>query len=150
LLVTHARSYDRGGQIEDDAHLQGLLEAKQNARQHRSTDRLRKALPSAQNFLCQAAARGYSLTAVIRALTELLERHRREDLEIALKEAMNRDAPHPNAVRLALEARLEREDRPPPIALPLSPAARSRDVTVTPHDLKDYDQLTEEASDEPA
>jgi hypothetical protein len=87
---------------------------------------------------------------VLRQLTELLERHRREDLELALQDALNRRAPHPNAVRLALEARREREDRPPPVALPLSPVARSRDVTVTPHDLKDYDQLTKEASDEPA
>jgi transposase len=150
LLATHARSDDRGAPIEDDAPRQRLLEAKQNARQHRSTDRLRKALPSAQDFLGQAAARGYSLTAVLRQLTELLERHRREDLELALQDALNRRAPHPNAVRLALEARLEREDRPPPVALPLSPVARSRDVTVTPHDLKDYEQLTEEASDEPA
>ena len=150
LLATHARSDDRGAPIEDDAPRQRLLEAKQNARQHRSTDRLRKALPSAQDFLGQAAARGYSLTAVLRQLTELLERHRREDLELALQDALNRRAPHPNAVRLALEARREREDRPPPVALPLSPVARSRDVTVTPHDLKDYDQLTKEASDEPA
>jgi transposase len=148
LLATHARSYDRGAQIEDDAHLQQLLAAKHHARQHRSTDRLLKALPSAQDFLGQAAARGYSLTAVLRQLTELLERHRREDLELALQEALQRDAPHPNAVRLALEERLARADRRPPIALPLSPAARSRDVTVTPHDLKDYDELTEEATDE--
>ena len=40
VLACHRRSYDKGAQIEDTAHVQALVEQKRAARQHRATDRL--------------------------------------------------------------------------------------------------------------
>jgi hypothetical protein len=40
VLACHQRSYDKGAQIEDTAHVQALVEQKRAARQHRATDRL--------------------------------------------------------------------------------------------------------------
>jgi hypothetical protein len=39
-VARHRRSYDRGAQIEDAAHIQALIDDKRAARQHRGTDRL--------------------------------------------------------------------------------------------------------------
>ena len=58
LLVCHRRSYDKGAQIEDPAHIAALVTHKHAARQHRATDRLARAVPASQDLLRRAAARG--------------------------------------------------------------------------------------------
>jgi len=63
-------------------------------------------------------------------------------------EALSRDAPHPNAVRLALERRREERHQPPPVATILSEHAQARDVAIQAHQLDTYDQLTAEDHDE--
>ena len=40
VLATHPRSFDRGQQIEDPAHIEELERHKRSAREHRATDRL--------------------------------------------------------------------------------------------------------------
>jgi hypothetical protein len=142
VLACHVRSYDRGAQIEDPAHIQRLVEQKQQASQHRGTDRLTQAAPASRLLLTQAAERGYRLGTITRQLLELLERYGAEPLQTAIEEAISRGVPHPNAVRLALEQRRQAQQLPPPIAAPLSPAAQQRDVLVQPHRLDGYDQLT--------
>lgn len=92
-------------------------------------------------MLTQAAERGVRLGPIIRELQELLERYGAEPLQAAIEEALRRGVPHPNAVRLALERAREARQRPPPLAVPLSPAAQQHDVIVQPHRLDGYDQL---------
>jgi hypothetical protein len=46
VLATHPRSYDKGQQVEDPAHIAALTAHKRQARQHRGTDRLAAAAPS--------------------------------------------------------------------------------------------------------
>lgn len=57
VLACHPRSYDRGAQIEDPAHIQALVERKRGARQHRATDRLTQEVPAVAELLQHAAAR---------------------------------------------------------------------------------------------
>ncbi|MFZ2651349.1 MAG: IS21 family transposase, partial [Burkholderiaceae bacterium] len=45
-LVAHARSWDRGAQIEDASHVQALVDHKRAARAHRACDRLAQAVPA--------------------------------------------------------------------------------------------------------
>jgi len=142
VLACHLRSYDRGAQIEDPAHLQRLVEQKHQASQHRNTDRLARAVPSSQLLLTQAAERGDRLGPLTRQLLELLDRYGAEALQAAIEEALSRGVPHPNAVRLALEQRRQAQQIPPPVAVPLSVTAQQRDVMVQPHRLDGYDQLT--------
>src|SRR5215471_19562987 len=47
-VARHARRYDRGQRIEDDAHLAGLAAAKRRAQDLRGRDRLRAACPQAE------------------------------------------------------------------------------------------------------
>jgi len=52
LLARHRRSYDKGAQIEDAAHLQALVDDKRAAHQHRATDRLAHQAPPARPCSC--------------------------------------------------------------------------------------------------
>jgi hypothetical protein len=141
LLATHARSYDQGQQVEDPAHIAALVARKRQARQHRGTDRLAQAAPNSRELLTRAAERGENLGSITATLLRLLERYGAAELEAAIAEALARDVPHPNAVRLALERRREQREQPPPLAITLPDDQRVRDVVVTPHKLDAYDQL---------
>ena len=141
VLATHRRSWDRGAQIEQEEHIQALVERKRGARAHRATDRLTQAVPAVAELLQRAAARGHNLGAVTLGLSRLLDRYGATPMQAAVLEALTRDVPHPNAVRLALERARHASQAPPPVDTPLSERARSLDVTVQAHGLAAYDAL---------
>ena len=141
VLATHRRSWDRGAQIEQEAHVQALVDHKRGARAHRATDRLTQAVPAAAELLQRAAVRGHNLGSVTAGLSKLLDRYGAQPMQAAVLEALARDVPHPNAVRLALERAREATQAPPPVDTTLSERARSLDVTVHPHELDAYDAL---------
>ena len=66
VIARHPRSYDRGAQIEDAAHLAELAARKRAARAHRGQDRLAQAVPNSRELLVAAAARGENLGALDR------------------------------------------------------------------------------------
>jgi hypothetical protein len=143
IIACHRRSYDKGVQIEDPAHVEALLADKRAARRDRGTDRLAQAAPASLNLLVGAAARGDNLGAITAALLRLLDRYGAAELEAAIGEALERGVPHPNAVRLALERRREQRQELPPVAVDLPAHLKARDAHVTPHRLDAYDQLKE-------
>ena len=55
VLADHPRSYGKGEQFEDPAHIQALVEQKRAARRHRATDHLTRAAPASQ---CRASGSG--------------------------------------------------------------------------------------------
>jgi transposase len=148
-LVCHPRCWDRGQQIEDPAHVQRLVERKRAARAHRACDRLAQAAPAAATLLERAGARGDNLGSITSALLRLLERYGAAALQLAILEALQRDVPHPNAVRLALERAREAAGQPPPVALVLPEHVAKRDAPVRPHDLGSYDRQPDEPCDQP-
>ena len=138
-LARHARSWDRGATIEDAAHLQRLVERKRAARAHRGFDRLAQAAPASTALLLRAAERQHNLGSITAALLQLLDRYGAGALQAAILEALARDVPHPNAVRLALERAREAAGLPPPVALVLPEHVARRDRPVRSHDLASYD-----------
>jgi transposase/phosphoglycolate phosphatase-like HAD superfamily hydrolase len=148
LLADHARSYDRGAQIEEPAHLAALVEHKRAGRQHRATDALIRAVPRIQELLERAAARGHNLGSITAALQRLLQRCTVAELRAAVDEALSRDVPHPNAVRLALDQHRRQRGQPPATVVTLPDSVQRRDVIVTPHALDSYDQLTQAPHDD--
>ena len=104
VLATHRRSWDRGAQIEQQEHLQALVAHKRGARAHRATDRLTQAVPAVAELLQRAAARGHNLGTVTLGLSRLLDRYGATPMQPAVLEALARDVPHPNAVRLGAGA----------------------------------------------
>jgi transposase len=147
VLACHRRSYDKGAQVEQVDHLEALVAQKRSARQHRATDRLAQVAPASRDLMLLAAERGSNLGAITTGLMKLLDRFGAADLQAAIREAIERDVPHPNAVRLALERRREARGEAPPVAIDLPAAVRERDAPVRPHALEPYDQLGD-ATDE--
>ena len=147
LLACHRRSYDKGAQVEDAAHLQALVEDKRAARQHHGVDRLAQAVPASQALLRRAAERGGNLGGITAMLLQLLDRYGAAELQAASLEALAGDVPHPNAVRLALERRREQRGALPPVVTELPGHVQARDQPVQPHALEPYDQLREAADE---
>jgi transposase len=147
VIARHARSYGKGEQIEDAAHIQALVEQKRAARRHRAADLLFRAAPASETLLMRAAERGGNLGTIATTLTRLLQRYGAAELQAAIAEALDRDVPHPNAVSFALERRRQERHQPPPIAVDLPPHVQARDLPVRPARLELYDGL-KRATDE--
>jgi transposase len=143
ILATHPRSYDKGAQIEEPAHIDALVQSKRAAHQHRATDHLAHVAPASIDLLQRAAQRGGNLGSITAALGRLLKHYGAAELQLAIVAALEQGVPHPNAVRLALERRREARGLPPPIEVALPAHLQAREVAVLPHALETYDQLTE-------
>jgi transposase len=141
VIARHDRSYDRGAQIEEPAHIETLVGVKREARHHRGMDRLARAAPASEDLLRRAAERSANLGTITAALLRLLDRYGAAQLQAAIGDALESGVPHPNAVRLALERRREARQLPPPLAVCLPPHVRQKDTPVQPHRLDTYDQL---------
>ncbi len=148
VVAQHTRSYDKGGQIEDPSHIAELTARKRRARYHRGQDRLARAAPSSPALLSQAAERGDNLGSITAALLRLLDHYGALELDAAIQEALQRQVPHPNAVRLSLERRREQRHQPPPLAVSLPDQPQVRNLVVQPHALKDYDPPPQETDDD--
>ena len=142
-IAHHPRSWDKGQQVEDEAHLAALVAAKRAASKERGQNRLRVAVPSSALLLKQAGERGHSLRSVVRALQRLLNEYGASELELACIEALERGVPHDNAVRQSLERRREEKQLPPALALVLPDNEQARNLTVRTHTLAAYDQINQ-------
>ena len=147
VLARHPRSHDKGARIEEPAHVQALADEKHAAHQHRGNDRLARAVPASQTLLERAAERGANLGAITAGLLRLLDRYEVAAVQAAILEALDRDVPHPNAVRFALERQRQQDGADPPVALVLPAHVRDRDAPVRPHALETYDQLKDHDDD---
>jgi hypothetical protein len=144
VVATHRRSFGKGEQIEDPKHIERLAAEKKEARKSRGMGRLCHAAPSSEALLEELAARGANLGSAVVKLLELLDTYGREDLEAAVREALESGVPHPHAVRQALERRRQSQGKLAALPLDLPQDPRLRDIVVKPHALDIYDQLKEE------
>lgn len=141
VVAIHTRSYDKAQQIEIESHIKDLVERKAAAHAQRGMNRLQQAVPASVELLTQAAAKGEHLGAITAALLRLLDRYGADQVQTAVLNALQRKVPHPNAVRLALEAQRQAQQAPAPVVVQLSENVRLRDAVIHPHPLKNYDQL---------
>lgn len=147
-IARHARSWSKGGQIEDEAHIAPLVEEKREAREGRGMDRLARACPSTRGFLVAVAERGGNLGSHTNGLLKLLDGHGADELEAAVVEVVARDAPHLHAVRQVLDRRRHADGRPPPVPVALPDDPRVRGLVVKPHRLDAYDRVGQDGDDE--
>jgi hypothetical protein len=149
ILACHKRSFDKGAQIEDLGHVEALVAEKHAARHDRATDHLAQVAPSSQALLVRAAERGHNLGAITATLMQLLARDGGAELEAAIAEALEGNAPpHPHTVRLTLERRREQRQELPPVALDLPEHVKAKDTPVHPHALHTYDELKGQSDEE--
>ncbi len=144
VLAKHPRNYDKAKQIECPEHIATLIERKKRARLHRGQNRLTHAIDCARDFLDAAALRGYTLGSTTNQLMSLLDDYGASVLEEAMKDALGRGVPHPNAVRLSLQRRQDERQQLPSIAVSLSNDKRVNELVVKPHKLSDYDVLNQQ------
>jgi transposase len=147
VLANHPRSFDRGAQIEDPAHIAALVADKRAARAHRAQDRLQHAAPSAQALFVRAAERGAHLGVLTRGLLQLLASHGAAALEAAIAAALAEDAAHLSAVRHFIDQHAHARGQRPPLAVAL-PEDPRMPLTVQPQPLSDYHQLANAIDDE--
>lgn len=146
VVARHQRSWDRGQQIEDPAHVARLLEEKRAASKHRGIDRLSRATSSSQAFLRILADRGGNLGSTTQALIRLLDSAGAAELEEAFVEALERDTVHVGAIRHILDRRRSSLGLPPPVSIPITNTQHA-DLVVKPHALSTYDTLKEQHDD---
>jgi transposase len=146
VIASHPRSFDRGAQIEDPAHIAALVADKRAARAHRAQDRLQHAAPSAKTLFMRAAERGVHLGVLTRGLLQLLASHGAAALEAAIGAALAEHAAHLGAVRHFIDQHAHARGQRPPIAVAL-PVDPRLPLAVQPQPLSDYHQLaTDESS----
>jgi hypothetical protein len=146
-IADHPRCFDRGQQIEEPAHLEALVAHKRAGRAHRALDRLHHAAPGSKGLFKLAAERGVHLGVLTRGLLQILDTHGADALAQAIDAALAENAAHLSAVRHFIDAHLAARGAPPPVAVTLPNDPRVH-VTVRAHDLRDYEQLNQEAADD--
>jgi transposase len=143
VVAAHPRSYDKGCQVEELAHIEKLVERKAQAREQRGMSRLTQAVPASSEMLARAAERGEGIGGITSSLLRLVERYGAAEVQAAVLTALARGVPHPHAVRLALEVQRELKDQPPPVSVCMPKHVADRDAVINPHKLDTYDQLTD-------
>jgi transposase len=148
VLGQHPRSYDKAQQIECDEHIETLASIKKQARLHRGQSKLIHAIDCSRDFLNRAAAHGYALRGITNQLLSLLDDYGASILSEAMADALARDVPHPNSVRLSLQRIQDARLAVPTVSLTLSSDKRVQELVVKPHPLSDYDLFNNPNSNE--
>ncbi len=144
VVATHKRSYDKGDQIEDQAHIKELVEHKSKARRKHIVDRLHYAAPSSRELLIRIAERGGGLGGATTSLLRMLDLYGAVKLEQAIAEALEKRAPHPNSVRMILEGWRHKDGLSIQVPVELPDDPRVRNLAVKPHSLSSYDTIKKE------
>jgi transposase len=142
LVADHPRSFSRRERIEDPKHIDGLKEAKKRGRKHRGFHRLFDAAPSTEQVMKALGERGENLGAVTSRLLKLLDEFGAAALERATIQALENGVAHDHAIRQLLEQQRRQAGIKPktPVDLPADP--RIRGLSVRPHALDSYDQIS--------
>ena len=147
-IARHARSYDTGQTIEQEAHVAGLVAATRQTNPSSARDRLRLAIPAIATLFDRLAARDESLRVHTARLLGLLDDYGPHELGAAVALALERDALGAGAIAHLLETRRRQRGQKPPIPLVLPDRPSVRDLDVTPHRLETYDELTRSDPDD--
>lgn len=145
VIATHARSFDKGQQVEQQAHIDALWQSKVEAKRGRGHNRLSHASPLIDELLQQAVDRGHVLRSTINLLIELLDSYGQAAFEAAVAEAMTQQSPYPEGVRQILERQRHERQQPPPLAIAVPDKAKH--YSVKPARLSDYDHITNSGDD---
>lgn len=149
-IARHARSYDTGQVVEDEAHVRDLIAATRQTNPSSARDRLRLAVPIVATLLERLATRGESLRVQVARLVSLLDDYGPQELTAAIERALERDALGAGAIAHILETRRRQRGLTPPMPMALPDHPGVRELDVTPHRLETYDALTRPDPDDAA
>jgi transposase len=140
----HVRCWDRGRTVPDPAHEEALLQEKRRALGSTAGGRLAALVPDSEVFLETAFRRGESAARQSVQLLHLLDEYGAGELQVALREALERNTPRVSSVAFLLARRRRRlQSPPPPVDLSRRPELAAVDVQ-TP-DVEVYDDLSRDS-----
>jgi transposase len=144
VIATHARSWDKGEVLEDQAHIEELKRRKKAASQHSTLDALSREVPAAQGFLQEFLKHGGNVGRATQSLWQLAQTYGAEALQQALVEAQKQDRIRVGDVKILLDRR--RHPEQPPVRVPLTVDSKiaGKQVQFTP--LDQYGHLTRRPS----
>ena len=148
IIATHKRCYDKSEQIEQSEHIKALVKQKQEASHHRGQNYLSHAVPCANDFLTQAAERGYVLKSITKQLMEFLDDYGIEDLKEAMQMALDKGSAHPNTVRQHLQTLRDKRNQKTVIPSSFTSNPKIQDTRMKLNRLSDYDVLTQKSKQE--
>jgi hypothetical protein len=147
-IARHPRSWDRGERVTDPAHARAVLEQKRAGLGHSARTPLEIAVPEATAFVDAAFADGqHGTAAILNRLGNLLSLYGSAALAAALGEALSRATPTLASVEYLIEQQRRAARRNPPLPVDLGERPDLAALHVRPHDLDDYDQLTNQPTD---
>ena len=141
VVATHKRSWDRRRAVEDDKHIDAMLERRPSARGPRRRDRLASLSHEAALYLHEVGRRKINLENEVGKLLRLVAQYGEREVGHAMAKALVAKTFGARYVRALLDqARFASGlgEAPEPI-ITGNAAADSADVT--PHDLEGYDDL---------
>lgn len=148
-VARHARSWERGRQLESEEHLAGLAAEKRRARDHRGRNRLMATCPSAEAFLQSVALHGGHLGGTTTRLLHLLDQYGPAELDVALTVTHARGAFAAQSVAHVLDQRRRARGTKAPLDVVLPDDPRVRDLVVAPRSLAVYDKLGRAGEEDP-
>jgi len=140
-IARHRRCYDRRQQILDPAHQEELLKDKRKALGSTRGSRLSNAVPESEALLDAAFARGESAARQTSQLLNLLDLYGAAELQIAVREALERNTPCASSIAFILRRRQRLSRRRLPTPVDLSRRPDLADLDVQPHNSEIYDEL---------
>jgi len=144
IVAEHPRSWDKGVEVEEPSHIEGLAEQKREARLSRGRGRLVDVAPEIDVFLSGAIERGLTLGRATRQLLELLDDYGDRAFCDAIKLALERGTPTPSAVAFLLNQAQRQSGTTPSLRVSLPNHPGVHDARVTPHKLESYDELSKD------
>ena len=143
-VASHERSWSRGERITNREHFAGLYERRPGGHTVAVREYLSKAVNGVDEFFALMVRQGEGLGGASARLTELLHEYGEKILAQALAEASVQGIGRPVYVaRLCQQLHSQGKERPI-VPLDLSDRPELQRIIVKPHDLKDYDNLTED------
>jgi hypothetical protein len=140
-IARHRRSYDRRQQVLDPAHQEELLKDKHKALGSTRGSQLSNAVPESEALLDAAFDRGESAGRQTTQLLNLLDLYGAAELQIAVREALERNTPCASSIAFILSRRQRLSRRRPPTPVDLSRRPNLADLDVQPHNSEIYDDL---------
>ena len=146
LVADHARTFAVGKTVQDERHVDALVQAKAKASRHAAMQWLLEMVPSCQPLLTRLAERHGQMGPAVASLCTLLRTYGQAELTAAVTEAMACDGVHPNSVRAILQRNRIAAQRPVPNDQLLANRKTLRSQSTARPSLVAYDQLVQPKS----
>jgi hypothetical protein len=141
VIATHERSWDRRQAVEDQAHIQALLDRRQGALGPKRKDRLAALSPDARIYLQEVARRRIDLRSEVEKLSRMLLSYGDTELAGGMAKALAQRTFGANYVRALMDqARFAQGLGEPPEPV-VTGHSLADGFDVQPHPMESYDAL---------